>query len=140
MLDRVEHIALAVTDLDEAIAHYENVWGLRVSHREVVPEEGIEEAMLPIGDTYVQLVAAMSPESTVGRFLEGRGEGMHHIAYEVEDLEVSLAELKARGVRLVDERPRPGGREHMVAFVHPKGNYGLLVELIQRPGPRRRAE
>lgn len=133
MLKKVEHIALAVSDLDEAIAHYGAVWGASVEHRERVEDQGVEEAMLPIGDTYLQLLGPISPESTVAKFIERRGEGLHHIAYEVDDLGAVLADLKAKGVPLIDEAPRVGGRGHMVAFVHPKGNHGLLVELIQAP-------
>jgi methylmalonyl-CoA/ethylmalonyl-CoA epimerase len=131
MVGRVEHIALAVADLEAAIDHYRSIWGLEVSHRERVEDQGVEEAMLPIGDTHIQLLAGTSADSTVAKFIERRGEGLHHIAYEVADLEETLAELKARGVELIDEAPRPGGRGHMVAFVHPKSNHGLLVELIQ---------
>jgi methylmalonyl-CoA/ethylmalonyl-CoA epimerase len=133
MLSRVEHIALAVADLEAAIDHYRSVWGLEVSHRERVEDQGVEEAMLPIGDTHLQLLAGTNADSTVAKFIDRRGEGLHHIAYEVEDLEATLAELKATGVELIDEAPRPGGRGHMVAFVHPKSNHGLLVELIQAP-------
>jgi methylmalonyl-CoA/ethylmalonyl-CoA epimerase len=132
-LDKIEHVALAVADLDAAVAHYETVWGLRVSHRERVEDQGVEEAMLPLGDTQLQLLGPTGPDTTVGKFIERRGEGLHHIAYEVADLEAALAELKAKGVPLIDEQPRLGGRGHMVAFVHPKGNHGLLVELIQAP-------
>lgn len=130
---RIEHIALAVADLEAAIAHYASVWGLEVEHRERVDDQGVEEAILPIGDSYLQLLGATDPETTVGRFLATRGEGLHHIAYEVDDLAATLADLKAKGVPLIDEVPRLGGRGHTVAFVHPKGNHGLLVELIQRP-------
>ena len=131
MLGRVEHIALAVADLEAAIQHYRSVWGLEVSHRERVEDQGVEEAMLPIGDTHLQLLAATNEDSTVAKFIERRGEGLHHIAYEVTNLEETLAELQDEGVELIDEAPRPGGRGHMVAFVHPKSNHGLLVELIQ---------
>jgi methylmalonyl-CoA/ethylmalonyl-CoA epimerase len=133
MVGRVEHIALAVADLEAAIDHYRSVWGLEVSHRERVEDQGVEEAMLPIGDTHLQLLAGTNSDSTVAKFIERRGEGLHHIAYEVADLKATLAELKARGVELIDEAPRPGGRGHVVAFVHPKSNHGLLVELIQAP-------
>ena len=133
MLGKIEHIALAVEDLDAAVAHYEGVWGLEVSHRERVEDQGVEEAMLPIGESFLQLLGPTGPDTTVGRFVAKRGEGLHHIAYEVPDLEGALAELKERGVRLIDEVPRRGGRGHMVAFVHPRGNHGLLVELIQAP-------
>ena len=133
MLNKVEHIALAVADLEAAVAHYASVWGATVEHRERVEDQGVEEAMIPVGDTYLQLLGATGPESTVAKFVERRGEGLHHIAYEVDDLEGALAELKDKGVPLIDEKPRRGGRGHMVAFVHPKGNHGLLVELIQKP-------
>jgi methylmalonyl-CoA epimerase len=133
MLLRIEHIALAVADLDEAVAHYENIWGLEVSHRERVEDQGVEEVMLPLGDCGLQLLGAIGPDTTVARFLEKRGEGLHHIAYEVDDLERSLEELRDKGVELIDERPRAGGRGHLVAFVHPRTNHGLLVELIQKP-------
>jgi methylmalonyl-CoA/ethylmalonyl-CoA epimerase len=135
MLRRIEHIALAVGDLDAAVAHYEKTWGLQVEHRERVEDQGVEEAMLPLGESYLQLLGATSPDTTVGRFIKRRGEGLHHIAYEVDDLEQTLEELKRKGVALIDEKPRRGGRGHMVAFVHPKGNHGLLVELIQAPPP-----
>ena len=134
MPKKIEHVALAVADLDAAIAHYRDVWGIEVSHREKVEDEGVEEAMLPLGDTFLQLVAPTGEETTVGRFLANRGEGMHHLAYEVDDLARTLEDLKAKGVQLIDEVPRRGGRGHLVAFVHPKSNHGLLVELIQSPG------
>ncbi|MQA99052.1 MAG: methylmalonyl-CoA epimerase [Actinobacteria bacterium] len=133
MLKKIEHVAIAVSDLDDALNHYRDVWGLEPDHRERVEDQGVEEAMLPLGDSYLQLLGSTGPETTVGKFLERRGEGLHHIAYEVDDLEATLADLKEKGVRLIDEEPRPGGRGHMVAFVHPEGNRGLLVELIQAP-------
>lgn len=133
MLGRLEHVALAVADLDAALAHYRDVWGLEASERERVDDQGVEEAMLPLGESHLQLLAPTAPETTVGKFLSRRGEGLHHVAYEVDDLEATLAELKAKGVRLIDEAPRRGGRGHMIAFVHPGDNHGLLVELIQRP-------
>ncbi|MGH2695073.1 MAG: methylmalonyl-CoA epimerase [Actinomycetota bacterium] len=132
MLRKIEHIALAVSDLDAAIAFYRDVWGLEVSHRERVEDQGVEEAMLPLGKSHLQLLAPTGPDTTVGKFVERRGEGLHHIAYEVDDLENALAELKSKGVKLIDEQPRRGGRGHMVAFVHPRSNKGLLVELIQK--------
>ncbi len=133
MLGKIEHVALAVADLDAAVRHYEDVWGLPVSHRERVEDQGVEEAMLPLGESFLQLLGPTGPDTTVGKFVARRGEGLHHIAYEVDDLVGTLAQLKANGVRLIDEVPRRGGRGHMVAFVHPKANHGLLVELIQKP-------
>jgi methylmalonyl-CoA/ethylmalonyl-CoA epimerase len=135
MLGRIEHIAVAVADLEAALRHYRDVWGLEPSHRERVDDQGIEEATLPLGDSHLQLIAPTGPDTTVGRFVQKRGEGLHHIAYEVDDLAGALADLKASGVRLIDEKPRPGGRGHEIAFVHPSSNRGLLVELIQAPRP-----
>ena len=133
MLGKIEHVAIAVEDLDVALAHYKDTWGLEPTSRERVEEQGVEEAMLPLGDSHLQLLAGTGPDTTVGKFVARRGEGLHHIAYEVDDLEATLADLKTKGVPLIDESPRTGGRGHSVAFVHPKGNHGLLVELIQRP-------
>ncbi len=132
MLERLEHVAFAVSDLDATIRHYREVWGLEVSHRELVEDQGVEEAMLTLGETSLQLIAPSRADTTIARFIERRGEGLHHVAYEVDDLERTLAELKRKGVTLIDERPRRAGRGHDVAFVHPKSNHGLLVELVQR--------
>jgi methylmalonyl-CoA/ethylmalonyl-CoA epimerase len=132
MLHGIEHIGLAVDDIEVAIKHYQEVWGLEVTHREIVADQGVEEVMLPLGNCSLQLLGATGPDTIVARFLARRGEGLHHIAYEVDDLESTLADLKAKGVQLVDESPRAGARGQMVAFVHPKANHGLLVELIQR--------
>jgi len=132
MLNKIEHVAFVVDDLEAAVSHYSDVWGLEVSHREHVADQGVEEVMFQLGDSYLQLLGATGPDTTVGKFLERRGEGLHHIAYEVDDLEAMLASLKAKGVEMIDDQPRLGGRGHMVAFVHPKANHGLLVELIQR--------
>jgi methylmalonyl-CoA/ethylmalonyl-CoA epimerase len=132
MLGRIEHIALAVEDLDAAIRHYTQVWGLVVSSRERVDDQGVEEAMLPAGGASLQLIAPTAPDSTVARFLERRGEGLHHLAYEVKDLRSALARLRAAGVTLIDDEPRRGGGGHLVAFVHPSANLGVLVELVQR--------
>ncbi|MEA2510349.1 MAG: methylmalonyl-CoA/ethylmalonyl-CoA epimerase [Actinomycetota bacterium] len=135
MLEKIEHIALAVEDLEAALAHYRDVWGIEAVHRDRVEDQGVEEVMLPIGDTFLQLLGATGPDTIVARFLKRRGEGLHHIAYEVDDLDGTLATLKERGVRLIDEAPRQGARDQLVAFVDPKSNHGLLVELIQRPAP-----
>jgi methylmalonyl-CoA/ethylmalonyl-CoA epimerase len=132
MLRRLEHVAVVVRDLDAAIDHYRRLWNLDVVHRERVDDQGVEEAMLPLGDTFLQLLAPTTADGAVAKFIERRGEGLHHLAYEVDDIEAALAELKGEGVPLIDESPRPGGRGHLIAFVHPKGNHGLLVELVQR--------
>lgn len=135
MLRKIEHVALAVSDLEAAIAHYTGVWGLALEHREVVEDQGVEEAMLRLGDSYLQLIAPLSPETTVGRFIEKRGEGLHHIAYEVGDVEAALGTLRESGVDLIDEQPRQGSRGTRVAFVHPRSNRGVLVELVEPRGP-----
>lgn len=106
------------------------------AHREVVPDQGVEEVLFPAGASYIQLLGALSPDSPVGRFLSRRGEGLHHVAYRVADVGAALEGLRAAGVRLVDESPRPGSRGTSVAFVHPSGFRGVLVELVQDPeGP-----
>lgn len=133
MLHKIEHIALAVSDLDAAISLYEEVWGLQLEHREVVEDQGVEEAMFRLGDSYIQLLHPLSADTTVGRFIEKRGEGLHHIAYEVEDVSEALEHLRQRGATLIDEKPRAGSRGTSVAFVHPKGNRGVLVELVEQP-------
>jgi methylmalonyl-CoA/ethylmalonyl-CoA epimerase len=135
MLSKIQHVALAVADMDAALAFYRETWGLEVSRREIVERDQVEEAMLPLGDSFLQLIAPTSDDSTVARFLERRGEGVHHIAYEVDDIGATLDGLRAAGAALIDEQPRSGGGGHMVAFVHPKGNHGVLVELIQTANP-----
>lgn len=132
MLGRIEHVALAVADLESAIEHYTKVWGLTLEHREVVEDQMVEEAMFPLGDSYLQLLAPTDPDSTVSRFLERRGEGLHHIAYEVDDLEAMLKALRDAEVPLIDEEPRSGSRGTRVAFVDPNGNHGVLVELVEK--------
>ena len=133
MLRRVDHVALAVSDLDASIEHYQRVWGLTLAHREVVAEQGVEEAMFRLGDTYLQLVAPLSADTPVGRFIDRRGEGLHHIAYEVEGIEAALASAREHELVLVDQEPRRGSRNTRVAFVHPRTNHGVLVELVEIP-------
>jgi methylmalonyl-CoA/ethylmalonyl-CoA epimerase len=132
VLGKIEHVAIAVSDLEQAIEHYTKVWGLTLEHREVVEDQGVEEAMFSLGESYIQLLAPLNPNTTVGKFIERKGEGLHHIAYEVEDLEASLDALSASGVKLIDEKPRAGSRGTRIAFVHPKSNRGLLVELVEK--------
>ncbi len=127
----LDHVAIAVHDLDQAIADYGRRYGVSPMHREVVEEQGVEEAMLPVGGSFVQLITALRPDTPVGRFLERRGEGLHHIAYAVVDIVAALAHLEAEGARLVDEVPRIGGRGAQIAFVHPKGGNQTLVELVE---------
>jgi methylmalonyl-CoA/ethylmalonyl-CoA epimerase len=130
-LTEVDHVGIAVRDLDAAVAEYRSAFGLEPVHREHVEDQGVEEVLFAVGHSYIQLLAATGPDTPVGRFLERRGEGVHHVGYRVEDVEPVLVALRAAGLRLIDERPRPGSRGTMVAFVHPKGLRGVLVELVQ---------
>ncbi len=131
MLNEIDHVAIAVKDLEAAIAFYKNAFGVEVEHREVVASDGVEEAMIKIGTSYVQLLSPTSPESPVSKFLEKRGEGLHHVGYRVTDCSAVLEKVKAEGVEVLDEKPRPGSRGTTVAFIHPKGALGTLIELVQ---------
>jgi methylmalonyl-CoA/ethylmalonyl-CoA epimerase len=136
VLRRIAHVALAVADLEAAVDLYTRVWGLEVVHREVVEDQGVEEVLLSPsvpGQSHIQLLGALGPDTTVGRFLDRRGEGLHHIAYEVDDLEAALRILQQEGVELIDAEPRRGSAGTRVAFVHPKGNRGVLTELVEAP-------
>ena len=129
----LDHIAIAVNDLDEALAEYERLYGVRPLHREVVEEQGVEEAMIAVGGSFVQLLQPLSEDSPVGRFLVQKGEGLHHMAFAVASIEVALGDLAAGGARLIDEVPRSGGRGAKIAFVHPKQTNGVLIELVEHP-------
>ncbi|HEY3210193.1 MAG TPA: methylmalonyl-CoA epimerase [Actinomycetota bacterium] len=130
----IDHVGIAVADLDAAVQEYTATWGAEPIHREIVRDQGVEEVLFRAGASYIQLVAALGPDTPVGKFLQKRGEGMHHIAYRVVDVAAVLERLRAKGVPLVDQAPRPGSRGTMVAFVHPRGFRGVLVELVQE-GP-----
>lgn len=127
----LDHVALAVADLDAAIAEYRRLFGAEPLHREVVEEQGVEEAMIAVGGSFVQLLQPLSDDTPVGRFLAARGEGLHHIALAVADIDEALAHLVREGARLVDEEPRIGGGGARIAFVHPKAFAGTLVELVE---------
>ncbi len=127
----LDHVAVAVADLDSAIADHRRLFGVEPLYREVVEDQGVEEAMLPLGGSFVQLLAPLDPDTPVGRFLAKRGEGLHHIAYAVADIEAALSHLEAEGAVLVDELPRPGGRGARIAFVHPRTFSGTLIELVE---------
>ncbi|HHC09391.1 MAG TPA: methylmalonyl-CoA epimerase [Actinobacteria bacterium] len=127
----LDHVAIAVADLDAALARFEELYGVTPIRRERIEDQGVEEAMLPIGGSHVQLLQPLSSDSPVGRFLERRGEGLHHVAFAVVDLEAALEHLRATGARLVDEQPRLGGGGHRIAFVHPEVFGGTLVELVE---------
>ncbi len=130
----IDHVGIAVTDLDAAVEEYRAALGGEPVHREVVREQGVEEVLLLAGTSHIQLVAPLGPDTPVGKFLQRRGEGMHHVGYRVADVATVLERLRAMGVPLVDQAPRPGSRGTTVAFVHPRGFRGVLVELVQE-GP-----
>jgi methylmalonyl-CoA epimerase len=130
-LINLDHIAIAVADLDEAIGEYRRQYGVEPLYREVVEEQGVEEAMIPVGGSFVQLLQPLSDETPVGRFVNKKGPGLHHVAYAVPSIEDALAHLKGEGVRLIDDVPRTGGRGAKIAFVHPKELAGTLIELVE---------
>jgi len=131
VLTEIDHVAIAVTDLDAAIEWYRDMFGATVAHRERVETDGVEEALLKVADSYIQLLTPTSETSPVARFLERHGEGIHHIGYRVDDVAAALSTLQANGARVIDAEPRPGSRGTTVAFVHPKGAFGTLIELVQ---------
>jgi methylmalonyl-CoA/ethylmalonyl-CoA epimerase len=132
----IEHVAWAVNDVDAALAKLREVFGLEPTHREVVESQKTEAVLLPLGESNLELIAPKGNES-LARFLEKRGQALHHVALKVADLPAALDELRAAGVRLIDETPRIGARGHRVAFVHPQATAGLLVELVEIPGDDR---
>jgi methylmalonyl-CoA/ethylmalonyl-CoA epimerase len=131
MLTEIDHVGIAVLDLEAAVEHYRKAFGVEPAHRETVQDQGVEEVLFKVGTSYIQLLAATGPETPVGKFLAKRGEGVHHVGYRVESVEDVLAHLKELGIPLVDDAPRPGSRGTTVAFAHPKGFGGVLVELVQ---------
>lgn len=131
LLTEIDHIAIAVPDLDAAIAWYADTFGATVTHREVVERDGVEEALIKVADSYIQLTAATRPDSPIAKFLEKRGPGLHHVGYRVTNCAAALESVKAQGHQVIDEVPRPGSRGTTVAFVHPKGALGVLIELVQ---------
>ena len=130
-LTEIDHVAIAVADLEAAIAYYEETFGCSVDHREVIEKDGVEEALLKVADSYVQLLTPIRDDSPVAKYLASKGEGIHHIGYRVDNCAEALERVKAAGHRVIDETPRPGSRGTTVAFVHPKGAFGTLIELVQ---------
>jgi methylmalonyl-CoA/ethylmalonyl-CoA epimerase len=130
-LTEIDHVAIAVRDLEAAIAWYRDVLGAVVVHREVVASDGVEEALVAVAQSYVQLLTPTSETSPVAKFLEKRGEGLHHVAYRVDDCAAALAAAREAGARVIDEVPRPGSRGTTVAFVHPSASFSTLIELVQ---------
>jgi methylmalonyl-CoA/ethylmalonyl-CoA epimerase len=131
LLTEIDHVAIAVNDLEAAIAWYADVFGALVVHREVVESDGVEEALIRVADSYVQLLTPTRDDSPVAKYLANKGEGLHHIAYRVDDCALALDVVKASGARVIDDAPRPGSRNTLVAFVHPKTSFGTLIELVQ---------
>ena len=131
MFDRIDHIGVAVEDIEEALLLYRDAFQMDVAHREIVEEQGVEAVLLDVGENHVELLAPLGPDTPVGKFLAKRGPGLHHVAYQVPDIEATLEALKAAGLPLIDERPRVGIRGSLVAFLHPKGSGAVLTEIVQ---------
>ena len=131
ILTEIDHVAIAVRDLEAAIKYYQEAFGATVDHREVVESDGVEEALLKVAESYIQLLTPTRPDSPVAKAIEKRGEGLHHIGYRVADCGVALNAMLAAGATAIDKAPRPGSRGTTVAFIHPKDALGTLIELVQ---------
>jgi len=131
LLTEIDHVAIAVRDLEAAIDYYQRAFGATVEHREIVESDGVEEALLRVAQSYIQLLTPTSDASPVAKAIEKRGEGLHHIGYRVDDCGVALDSMIAAGATPIDKAPRPGSRGTTVAFIHPKGSFGTLIELVQ---------
>ncbi|HKH17069.1 MAG TPA: methylmalonyl-CoA epimerase [Solirubrobacteraceae bacterium] len=131
MFERIDHIGVAVADLDAAVALHEQTYGMPVVHRETVIDQGVEAVLLDVGENHVELLRPLADDTPVGRFLARRGPGLHHVAFQVAEIEATLAQLRERGVRLIDEAPRIGIRGSRVAFLHPSASGGVLTELVE---------
>jgi len=129
----LDHVGIAVHDLDHALDEYREKYGITPLYRETVASQGVEEAMIPLGGSFIQLLQPLGPETPVGRFLAKQGEGVHHLAWAVANINAALEHLKAQGARLVDSEPRPGGGGTRIAFVHPRDLAGTLIELVESP-------
>lgn len=131
MFELIDHVGVAVDDLDAAISLYEGNLAMPLAHRETVEDQGVEAALLDVGDCHVELLRPLGPETAVGKFLAKRGQGLHHVAYRVDDIDRALARLKDDGVELIDAEPRAGIRQSRVAFVHPRATRGVLTEIVE---------
>jgi methylmalonyl-CoA/ethylmalonyl-CoA epimerase len=131
VLTRIDHIGVAVEDLDAALALYERDFDIELVHRETVEQQGVEAVLLDVGENHVELLRPLGPDTPVGKFLASKGPGLHHVAYQTADIEAELERLKAAGLRLIDETPRTGIRNSLVAFLHPKSTAGVLTEIVQ---------
>ncbi|MEZ5231656.1 MAG: methylmalonyl-CoA epimerase [Acidimicrobiia bacterium] len=131
LLTEIDHVAIAVKDLEAAIDYYQRAFGATVDHREVVESDGVEEALLKVAESYIQLLTPTRDDSPVAKAIEKRGEGLHHIGYRVADCGQALQAMLDAGATAIDKAPRPGSRGTTVAFMHPKGSFGTLIELVQ---------
>lgn len=131
MFNRIDHIGVAVEEIEASLALYRDALQMQVAHREIVREQGVEAVLLDVGESHVELLAPLGPETPVGRFLAKRGPGLHHVAYQVSDIDAALTTLKAAGLPLIDERARVGIRGSRVAFLHPRGTAAVLTELVE---------
>ncbi len=131
MLNRIDHIGVAVDDLDASIGLYRDVLGMPLVHRETVEQQGVEAVLLDVGDGHVELLEPLGPETPVGKFIAKQGPGLHHVAYAVTDIEATLADLRDQGIELIDSEPRVGIRQSLVAFVHPRAMGRVLTEIVQ---------
>lgn len=131
MLGAIDHVGIAVEDIETALPAYRDSLGLPLVHRETVTEQGVDAALLDVGESHVELLQPLTPESAIGRFISQRGPGLHHVAYRVGDIDRTLSELKDAGMRLIDEQPRTGIRGSRIAFVHPGSAAGVLTEIVQ---------
>ena len=134
MFTRIDHIGVAVENLDEAIKLYERSFDMELAHRETVESQGVEAVLLDVGDGHVELLAPLGPDTPVGKFIAKKGPGIHHVAYAVEDIDAALEQVKAAGLRLIDEEPRTGIRRSRVAFLHPSATGSVLTEIVQPAG------
>jgi len=131
LFGRIDHVGVAVEDLDSAVELYSQRFDMREQHRETVEEQGVEAVLLEVGDGHVELIRPLSPESGVARWIDRHGPGLHHVAYATEDIDSALATVRDAGLRLIDEQPRRGIRDSRVAFLHPKSTGGVLTELVE---------
>jgi methylmalonyl-CoA epimerase len=131
MFGLIDHVGVAVEDLDAALELYQGTFGMPVAHRETVAEQGVEAVLLDVGDTHVELLSPLGPDTPVGKFLERKGPGLHHVAYRVDDIDAALDQLRGQGVDLIDSEPRTGIRNSRVAFVHPKATGSVLTEIVE---------
>jgi len=131
LLTDIDHVAIAVSDIEAAIDYYARAFGATVEHRETVEPDGVEEALLKVAESYIQLVTPTRPESPVAKAIEKRGEGLHHVGYRVDDCAAALEAMIAAGATPIDKQPRPGSRNTTVAFIHPRGSFGTLIELVE---------